>query len=85
MNTLNLEDKVQFKKFEVKDDYIIITLVDNNCIRRHKSEIPFLKMASRRKISKYEIMGEGEGVHFPLLDEDLSAAYLIYLEKYKNL
>jgi len=33
--------------------------------------------ASRAQLEKYELLGDGEGIHWPEIDEDLSVAGLL--------
>ena len=84
MSTLNLEDKVKFLDFKIEDDFLVIRTTEDKVIKKHKKDIPFLEKVSKKNLSEFEILGDGEGVHWPLLDVDLSAAYLIFQEKFQR-
>lgn len=84
MNTLSLEDKVRFLDFKIEEDFLIIKTEEQKYIKRHKKDIPSLEKATRKNLAEFEILGDGEGVYWPVLDVDLSAAYLIFPEKFQS-
>jgi hypothetical protein len=84
MSSLSLEDKIRFEKFYVKAGYLYIVGTDGVIYKRHKTISERLKNASDEDLKDYEILGNGVGVHWEKYDEDLSAAYLIYPEKFKG-
>ncbi|MBI3535088.1 MAG: DUF2442 domain-containing protein [Deltaproteobacteria bacterium] len=82
MNTFTLEERSRFISFWIDSDFLFLKLPSGKVFKRHKSVSKRLKNASKSKLAKFEILGDGEGVYWPLLDEDLSAAFLIYPEKF---
>ena len=84
MNTLSLEDKVRFSSFWVKGEHLYIRTARGKIVTRPKNITEKLSGASLRQFAKFEIIGKGYGVHWPLLDEDLSVAFLIFPEKFKR-
>lgn len=44
---------------------------------------PRLKNAQKEDRENFEIIGDGTGIHWPELDEDLSVSVLIFGEKFK--
>ena len=79
----SLEDRIRFKGFKIMGNDLIIRTQAGKTLTRNKSCYPYLKDVPASKLSRFEILGDGEGVHWPLIDEDLSAAYLIYPEKFR--
>lgn len=52
---------------------ILSLVVDGQAIHRSLAELsPLLATASELEIGKYEISPSGYGIHWPLLDEDIS-------------
>ncbi|MBF0297209.1 MAG: DUF2442 domain-containing protein [Oligoflexia bacterium] len=80
---LRVEDKISFLDFWVEDNILHIKKSKNKILKRDKSISLKLKAATMRELMNYEILGDGEGVYWPLIDEDLSAAYLICPEKFQ--
>jgi hypothetical protein len=63
----------RIKKIEVTDDLIIAEFIDGRTI-----SVPLvwswrLSEATGEQRAHYEIIGDGQGVHWPDIDEDLSA------------
>ena len=79
MNTskLPLEDKISFSDFWVEENILHIKKAKNKIIKRDKSISLRLKAATTKELMNYEILGDGEGVHWPLIDEDLAVGPLI--------
>ena len=63
----------RIKEVSVTDDEIIVRLADGRTV-----SVPLvwswrLSEASPAQRARYEILGDGQGVHWPDIDEDLSA------------
>lgn len=77
MNTVvRLETRI--KSVEVTDDSIIAQLTDGRTI-----SVPLvwswrLTEATPQQRNNYEIMGDGQGIHWPDIDEDISAEGMLY-------
>lgn len=77
MNTVVKLD-VKIKSVEVTDDSIIAHLMDGRTI-----SVPLvwswrLADATLEQRKHYEIIGDGYGVHWPDIDEDISAEGMLY-------
>ena len=77
---MNIADRVAIKltDIEVTEDTITAFLVDGRTI-----SVPLvwswrLSEATSEQRANYEIIGDGEGVHWPDIDEDISAEGMIY-------
>ncbi|MDP3588320.1 MAG: DUF2442 domain-containing protein [Sulfuricurvum sp.] len=62
-----LASEVQCTEFE-----LIVTLKDARVLHLPLSWFPKLNHASPKQRNNYEILGDGEGIHWEELDEDLS-------------
>ena len=59
------------------DDEIIISLSDGRRLSISIVWFPRLEKASPLERADYELLGNGEGVHWPQIDEDISVAGLL--------
>lgn len=69
---------VKIKDVEVTDDFIVAHLTDGRVI-----SVPLvwswrLLEATPEQRANYEMIGEGHGVHWPDIDEDISAEGMLY-------
>jgi hypothetical protein len=58
---------------EVTEDAIVAQLADGRTVRVPLAWSWRLSEATREQRSRFEIIGTGEGVHWPEIDEDISA------------
>ncbi|MEF8982642.1 DUF2442 domain-containing protein [Thiohalorhabdus sp.] len=65
-------ESVQFTEEEM-----IVALADGRKISVPLAWFPRLSEASPQELENYELMGEGEGIHWPDVDEDLSVSGLL--------
>ena len=77
MNTVVKLD-TRIKNIEITDDSIIAQLTDGRTI-----SVPLvwswrLAEATPKQREHYEIIGDGHGVHWPDVDEDISADGMLY-------
>lgn len=77
MSTLAVELHPQAHSIKCTDDAIIVDLVDGRVISAPLVWFPRLSQASKEQRENWELLGEGEGVHWPEIDEDLSIAGLL--------
>lgn len=73
MNSLN--NKI--KSVGVNDTHLTVELLDGRSIRLPLTLFPTLAEASARQRAKWELCGADTGIHWPLLDYDLSVAGLL--------
>lgn len=77
MGTLAVELKPLAHEVRFTDDEMSVLLVDGRTISVPLTWFPTLSSASKEQLENYEILGDGEGVHWPDLDEDLSVNGLL--------
>lgn len=77
MSILAVETYALAKNVEFTDNDIIVSLVDGRKIIVPLVWFPRLAAATRNQLINYEFLGDGEGIHWPDIDEDLSVAGLL--------
>lgn len=58
-------------------DELTVSLVDGRRLSVPLAWFPRLARASAEQLHKFELLGDGEGIHWPDLDEDLSVEGLL--------
>lgn len=61
----------------ITEDELVVPLVDGRTISVPLAWFPRLLHAAAEQRSHFEILGDGEGIHWPDLDEDISVAGLL--------
>lgn len=61
----------------VKADALVVDLVDGRTIIAPLAWFPRLMHGTSAERSKWVLIGEGEGIHWPALDEDISVMGLL--------
>ena len=59
------------------EDILSVELLDGRTITAPISWFPTLLEASQAQRDKWEILGDGEGIYWPEIDEDLSVSGLL--------
>jgi len=77
MSTLTVEMHPQAQNIECTDTSIIVELVDGRTITAPLVWFPRLASANKKQLENWELLGNGEGIHWPEVDEDLSVAGLL--------
>jgi hypothetical protein len=77
MNTLIHEAEPCAIAARCTDDELIVQLVDGRTLAVPLVWFPRLAEASPQARNQIEMMGGGEGLHWPVVDEDLSVAGLL--------
>jgi hypothetical protein len=77
MNTLAIEMHPQAHSVTCNDASLIVELTDGRTISAPLIWFPLLLNASSAQLKNWELLGDGEGIHWPDLDEDLSVAGLL--------
>ncbi len=77
MSTLAVELRPQAINIEYTDSLLIIELADGRSISAPLVWFPRLSNASKEQLKNWEILGDGEGIHWPDVDEDLSVLGLL--------
>jgi hypothetical protein len=65
------------KSVEITDEFLTVTLRDGRVISTPIEWYPRLRRAKRAGRAVWEWDGDGVGIHWPLLDEDLSIAGML--------
>jgi len=77
MSTLAVELHPQAQNITCTDVAIIVELVDGRTISAPLVWFPRLSQATKEQLDNWEILGDGDGIHWPELDEDLSIVGLL--------
>jgi hypothetical protein len=78
MNSLAVvEREAAASSVVLTDDELIVSLVDGRRISAPLVWYPRLSHATQKERETYELMGRGTGIHWPLLDEDLSVSGIL--------
>jgi len=77
MSTLPVEKHPLAQSVTFTGDDMIVSLVDGRKITVPLVWFPRLASATKEQLENYELLGDGEGIHWPELDEDLSVAGLL--------
>jgi hypothetical protein len=78
MNTAVILQEVKIKDIQITEETITARLVDGGTISVPLAWSWRLSEATPKQRSHYEIIGDGKGVHWPDIDEDISAEGMLY-------
>ncbi len=79
MTTLALDIRLaQIQNVSTTDDTLTVDLSDGRTISVPLNWYPRLSHATPEERLNWRLIGHGEGIHWPDLDEDVSAENLIY-------
>ncbi len=78
MSTAVKLQEVRIKDIKITDDTITAELFDGRIISVPLAWSWRLSEATPRQRAKYRIIGDGHGVHWPDIDEDISAEGMLY-------
>jgi len=65
------------KEIRCNDDELVVVLADGRSIATPLAWFPRLLHASSAARANFEILGDGQGIHWPDLDEDISVEGLL--------
>ncbi|MFP4131115.1 MAG: DUF2442 domain-containing protein [Thiohalospira sp.] len=77
MSTSAVESRPRAEEVRLTDEELIVALADGRTLTVPLVWFPRLAAASPQERANHQLMGEGEGIHWPDLDEDLSVAGLL--------
>lgn len=77
MNTLVLESECRALEVKFTRVALVVTLTDGRRLTVPLAWYPRLLHGSRKEREHYELIGDGEGIHWPDLDEDISVEGLL--------
>ena len=77
MNSFNFKVAPKAMAVVCSDDELRVSLTDGRTLTVPMAWFPRLAHASSSARADYELMGDGEGIHWPQVDEDISVAGLL--------
>ena len=77
MAILAVEHHPLANSVNIDADSLVVGLIDGRTISVPLAWFPSLSSASLSQLKEWEILGGGEGIHWPQLDEDLSVSGLL--------
>jgi hypothetical protein len=77
MSSSAAEAKALAQDVTVSSDELTVSLVDGRRISVPLAWYPRLLHADAKQLSNWQILGQGEGIRWPDLDEDLSVAGIL--------
>ena len=78
MTTLAIDIRmVSAQNVQVTDEALIVDLSDGRTVSVPLAWFPRLLHGTPEERNKWRLIGEGEGIHWPALDEDISVENLI--------
>ena len=77
MSTLKIEVHPTAQEVRFTESEMMVSLTDGRTISVPLSWFSSLSGATKEQLQDYEILGDGEGIHWPQLDEDLSVKGLL--------
>ena len=75
--TYTVETNPRAVEVKVTDDELVVHLADGRVISVPLAWFPRVLQASSEERSQFRVIGEGECINWPSLDEDLSVAGLL--------
>lgn len=78
MNSLSVvEREATASKVTVTEDELSVSLIDGRRISVPLAWYPRLSHGTEKERNEHELIGRGTGIHWPLLDEDLSVSGIL--------
>ena len=77
MSSLVVEARPRAVEVSVTDDELRVVLADGRALSVPLAWFPRLLHATSSERQRFELLGDGEGIHWPDVDEDLSVAGLL--------
>jgi hypothetical protein len=77
MSILAVETEPAASDVTVTEDELIVSLVDGRRLSAPLAWYPRLLHASIEERNEWELIGDGEGIHWPRIDEDLSISGIL--------
>ncbi len=77
MSTLSIDVNPMADEVQCTDIELIVSLVDGRRIYVPLAWFPLLANATPAERNNWEVLGDGQGIHWPDIDEDLSVRGLL--------
>ena len=83
---MSISNKILIKSVGVGKDKLFIELTTGRVLIVPNNYTPRLAKATVEELQEYRLIGGGRGIHFPLIDEDISVEGLIkdFINKVKR-
>jgi hypothetical protein len=78
MNTVVSVTEPRLLNAQITEDEIIVHLVDGRTISVPLIWLWRLSEATEKQRQHFEILGDGQGIHWPDIDEDISVEGMLY-------
>jgi hypothetical protein len=65
-----IDPRVTMARYQAKEDLVCLSFADGVRVSIPRKQLQGLERANRSQLSKIEIVGNGTGLHWPLLDVD---------------
>lgn len=72
MSILAVKPEPFISEVKFNGDYLLVFLLDGREVRVPLEWFPKLKKASASQRKNYRLIGQGVGIHWPEIDEDIS-------------
>lgn len=77
MSTSATEPRPLAQQAKCTEDELVVSLVDGRTISVPLEWFPRLAQATPEQLANHQLLGDGQGIHWPDLDEDVSVAGLL--------
>ena len=77
MSTPAVEVNLLAQNVSFTENDLVIELVDGRTVTVPLVWFPNLSNATPQQLNNFELLGDGEGIHWPDIDEDLSVSGLL--------
>jgi hypothetical protein len=77
MNTYAVDVQPLAQSVQFTDRDIVVELVDGRTVSVPLAWFPRLRQATPTELHNFELLADGEGIHWPDIDEDLSVGGLL--------
>jgi hypothetical protein len=77
MSTLTVEREAFAQEIGFTEDSLVVYLDDGRSVSVPLAWYPRLAAGTKEERAHYELIGDGEGIHWPALDEDISVEGII--------
>ena len=82
MSPLAIEFNPLAEAVDFTADELIVSLVDGRKVLVPLTWYPRLAVADDKQRARWELLGDGQGIHWPDIDEDLSVSGILKCARY---
>jgi len=77
MRTSEFDPRIRAREVQVSDEALTVLLADGRTISVPLEWYPRLHRATPAQRANWQLIGEGDGIHWPDVDEDISTIMLV--------